>query len=62
MCYILWYNAPEDVAGHRPATSSVCGMLNMAVNKATIRLCVVKTESDTTNNLLMNVFSVEPLI
>jgi hypothetical protein len=37
-------------------------MLNMAVHKATIRLCVVKIGSDTANNLLMNVFSVELLI
>jgi hypothetical protein len=37
-------------------------MLNMAVHKATIRLCVVKTDSDTGNNLLIKVFSVELLI
>ena len=38
------------------------GMLNMAVHKATIRLSVVETDSDSANTVLMNVFSVELLI
>jgi hypothetical protein len=29
-------------------------MLNMAVHKTTVRLCVVETDSDIANNLLMN--------
>jgi hypothetical protein len=37
-------------------------MLIMAEHEATIRLCVVETDSDTVNTLLMNVFSVKLLI
>jgi len=38
------------------------GMLIVTEHEATIRLCMVETDSDTVNTLLMNVFSVTLLI